>query len=101
MNGEDAGVTVGAGVYLADQLVGMEYRQHKEAPAPLSLRLVQLERVVEVEEFDRPGTVVHQPIERRQQRSRFNPSRRLGIRIEIRHLSPSLHASLLQLARFH
>ena len=74
---QDARLAVGRRVDLADQLVAVEDRQREIAPAPLVLRLVHLEQVVEVEQLAGPGPVVGQAIERRQQRgsSRRSPRR--------------------------
>ena len=61
-------LAVGGGVHLADEPVFVEHGQREVAPAPLRLRLVHLERVLEVEQLLRPRAVVDQPVERRQQR---------------------------------
>src|SRR6185436_8409529 len=54
-------------VELPDEPIVVEYRQREVAPPPLRRGLVHLERVVEVEEVERPLAIVHEPVERRQQ----------------------------------
>ena len=62
------GLAVGGGVDLADQSVAVQHRQRVVAPQALGRGLVHLELVVEAEQLERALAIVHQPVERRQQR---------------------------------
>ena len=62
------GGPVGLRVDLAHEPVVVEHRQGEVAPSPGVLRLVHLEHVLEVEQVLGPLTVVHQAVERREQR---------------------------------
>ena len=68
VDAERAGVAVHGGVELADEAVAVEDRQREVAPPPSGPGLVHLQRVLVVEELAEADPVVHQAVERGQQR---------------------------------
>jgi hypothetical protein len=68
VHGQPAVLAVGRGVDLADQPVVVQDRQGEVPPPPRVPRLVHLQDVLDVEELQGPAAVVHQPVERREQR---------------------------------
>ncbi len=72
-HGEGPRLPVGGGVDLADQPVVVQHRQREVAPPAGGGGLVHLQRVLEAEQLQRPAAVVHEPVERGQQRRPAGP----------------------------